>query len=68
MKIDDLLPLPFEDFMKACATRHFLLVNSSPLHQYIADLGGYDGQQLARILWMRDWYEARCNHLEENAQ
>ena len=68
MKIDDLLPLPFEDFMKACATRHFLVVNSSPLHQQIANSAGYAGQQFAQILWMREWYATRCNNLEEPTQ
>ena len=69
MKVDDLLHLPFDEYMQACAQRHHAVCNSTPLHRIITALGGGGGQQLAQVLWMRDWHEnrARCYETKEKA-
>lgn len=64
MKVDDLLHLPFDEYMQACAQRHHDLRNSTPLHRVITALGGYEGQQFAQALWMRDWHENRAQRYE----
>jgi hypothetical protein len=65
MKVDDLLHLPFDEYMQTCAQRHHALCNSTPVHRIIANQGGYEGQQFAHALWMREWYENRARTLED---
>lgn len=64
MRVDDLLHLPFDAYMQACAERHVAVCNSTPVHRLVAEQGGYAGQQLAQALWMRDWHENRARALE----
>jgi hypothetical protein len=60
MRVDDLIELPLDDYLQACAQRRAAIIQSSPVHRIIGDLGGYEGAQFASALWLRDWYEYRA--------
>jgi hypothetical protein len=63
MRIDDLIELPLDDYLQACAQRRAAIIQSSSVHRIIGELAGYDGAQFAQVLWLRDWYEHRARSI-----